>query len=149
MDHKPLYERYRPQRFEDFVGQPDVTRALRAMIQTGRLTGAALIHGPTGSGKTTLARITSRALGVDRFWDHHEIDAGECKIDTVRQFKLTVPAVADIADRLRQVGRAEGLNGRVDYAGLAARSERSHRQGLQLLEQEIAVHVAATTSAAL
>ena len=87
MDHKPLYERYRPQRFEDFVGQADVTRALRAMIQTGRLTGAALIYGPTGSGKTTLARIVSGALRVDRFWDHHEIDAGECKIDTVRELR--------------------------------------------------------------
>ncbi|MCZ7647769.1 MAG: DNA polymerase III subunit gamma/tau [Planctomycetota bacterium] len=54
--------RFRPQTFEDVVGQQVVTRALRHALKTGRLAQAYLLTGPRGVGKTSLARIFAKAL---------------------------------------------------------------------------------------
>jgi putative ATPase len=56
---KPLAERMRPNRFEDFVGQDEITapdRPLRRAIETDRLSSV-IFWGPPGSGKTTLAHL--------------------------------------------------------------------------------------------
>lgn len=55
----PLAERMRPNRFEDFVGQDEITapdRPLRRAIETDRLSSV-IFWGPPGSGKTTLAHL--------------------------------------------------------------------------------------------
>jgi Holliday junction DNA helicase RuvB len=58
----------RPQMLEDFVGQAEARANLRVFIQSARQRGEAmdhtLFHGPPGLGKTTLAQIMSRELGV-------------------------------------------------------------------------------------
>lgn len=58
----------RPQSFDEFVGQDALRRNLRVFIQAARTRGEALDHtlffGPPGLGKTTLAQIISRELGV-------------------------------------------------------------------------------------
>lgn len=54
--------RYRPQRFEDVVGQDHVVTALRNAIRLNRVTHAYLFSGTRGVGKTSLARIFAKAL---------------------------------------------------------------------------------------
>ncbi|MEY4984128.1 MAG: hypothetical protein RIR62_2394 [Pseudomonadota bacterium] len=58
----------RPQALEDFVGQAEARANLRVFIESARMRGEAmdhtLFHGPPGLGKTTLAQIMARELGV-------------------------------------------------------------------------------------
>jgi DNA polymerase-3 subunit gamma/tau len=57
-----LYRKYRPQSFEDVVGQERVVRTLRNAIEHDQLRQAYLFAGPRGTGKTSLARILAKAL---------------------------------------------------------------------------------------
>src|SRR5688572_11073130 len=62
MAFQVLARKWRPQRFDDVVGQQPVTRTLRNAIASGRIAHAFVFAGPRGSGKTTTARILARAL---------------------------------------------------------------------------------------
>jgi DNA polymerase III subunit gamma/tau len=58
--------RYRPQRFEDVVGQDHVVQALRNAIRLNRVTHAYLFSGTRGVGKTSMARIFAKCLNCVR-----------------------------------------------------------------------------------
>jgi DNA polymerase-3 subunit gamma/tau len=62
MSYQVLARKWRPQRFDDVVGQQAVTRTLRNALTSGRLAQAFVFGGPRGVGKTTTARILARAL---------------------------------------------------------------------------------------
>src|SRR5207237_4447051 len=62
MAYQVIARKWRPQRFDDVVGQQAVTRTLRNALASGRLAQAFVFAGPRGVGKTTTARILSRAL---------------------------------------------------------------------------------------
>ena len=62
MSYQVLARKYRPQRFDDVVGQEVVTRTLRNAIASGRIAHAFVFAGSRGCGKTTTARILARAL---------------------------------------------------------------------------------------
>lgn len=100
-----LYRTYRPQRFEDVIGQEAAVRTLRNAISTDRVAHAYLFTGTKGTGKTTLAKLLAKAMncvngptpdpcGVcesctsiadGRSMDVSEIDAASSrKIDDVR-----------------------------------------------------------------
>ena len=57
-----LYRRWRPQNFDDIVGQAHVVRTLKNAIAAGRVTHAYLFAGPRGTGKTSTARVLAKAL---------------------------------------------------------------------------------------
>ena len=57
-----LYRKYRPQDFDEVVGQEPVVRTLRNAIERGQVRQAYLFAGPRGTGKTSLARILAKAL---------------------------------------------------------------------------------------
>lgn len=57
-----LYRRYRPETFQEVIGQDHVTEPLRAALAANRVNHAYLFSGPRGCGKTTSARILARAL---------------------------------------------------------------------------------------
>jgi DNA polymerase-3 subunit gamma/tau len=62
MSYQVIARKWRPQRFDDVVGQQAVTRTLRNALVSGRLAQAFVFAGPRGVGKTTTARILARAL---------------------------------------------------------------------------------------
>ncbi len=62
MAYQVIARKYRPQRFEDVVGQDHVTRTLSQAIRLGRIAHAYLFCGPRGTGKTTMARIFAKCL---------------------------------------------------------------------------------------
>ena len=62
MAYEVLARKWRPQKFEDVVGQDHVVRTLKNAIAEKRVAQAYLFAGPRGTGKTTLARIFAKAL---------------------------------------------------------------------------------------
>ena len=62
MSYQVLARKWRPQVFNDVVGQKHITQTLQNAITSGRLAHAFLFSGPRGVGKTTTARILAKAL---------------------------------------------------------------------------------------
>lgn len=88
--HTSLYRKYRPQTFDDVLGQEEVVAFLRGAIESENVGHAYLFAGSRGTGKTSLARIFARALGVDE-QDMHEIDAASNNsVDDIRELREEV-----------------------------------------------------------
>ncbi len=85
-----LCEKYRPRVWDDFIGQEKIIRRVRALLARpsfGDGAGEALcICGPTGTGKTTLAQLMARQVGVKPgpAWNYTELDGEACTVDAVR-----------------------------------------------------------------
>ena len=61
-DRRVLYLRWRPQRFEDLVGQSHIAQTISNAIKAGRVSQGYLFTGTRGIGKTSAARIFAKAL---------------------------------------------------------------------------------------
>ncbi len=94
MSHLALYRKYRPASFADVRGQSDAVSYLESIAQSGRVPHAILLTGSRGIGKTTLARIFGKSLGIDAH-DIYEIDAASYrKVENMRELLndvLTLP----------------------------------------------------------
>jgi DNA polymerase-3 subunit gamma/tau len=66
MSYQVIARKWRPQRFDEVVGQLAVTRTLKNALASGRLAQAFVFAGPRGVGKTTTARILARALNCEK-----------------------------------------------------------------------------------
>ena len=66
MSYLVLARKYRPQTFEEVVGQSHVTTTLANAITSGRLAHAILFSGPRGTGKTTVARILAKTVNCEK-----------------------------------------------------------------------------------
>ncbi|MDD3214827.1 MAG: DNA polymerase III subunit gamma/tau, partial [Eubacteriales bacterium] len=62
MAYQALYRQWRPMKFEEVLGQEAVIRTLRRQVETGRIAHAYLFCGCRGTGKTSIAKIMSRAV---------------------------------------------------------------------------------------
>jgi DNA polymerase-3 subunit gamma/tau len=122
MSHIALARKWRPQRFEDVIGQRGVTETLKNAIATGRLAQSFIFAGPRGVGKTTTARILARALNCvtgptpepcgtcdacleiaeGRDMDVLEIDgATYTGVDAVREVIVEPLSIAPMRDRFK------------------------------------------------
>ena len=72
-----LYRRYRPETFEEVIGQEHVTGPLQQALRNQRINHAYLFSGPRGCGKTTSARILARCLNCEQ--GPTPTPCGQCK----------------------------------------------------------------------
>jgi DNA polymerase-3 subunit gamma/tau len=66
MSYQVLAQKYRPQTFEDVIGQETVTRTLKNSVRQGRVANAYIFCGPRGVGKTSVARLLSKTLNCEK-----------------------------------------------------------------------------------
>ena len=62
MNYQALYRMFRPQSFDDVVGQEHVTKTLRNAISKGKQSHAYIFSGPRGTGKTSIAKVFAKAI---------------------------------------------------------------------------------------
>ncbi|HEV8211892.1 MAG TPA: DNA polymerase III subunit gamma/tau [Vicinamibacterales bacterium] len=122
MSYQVIARKWRPQQFDDVVGQQAVTRTLRNALKSGRLAQAFVFAGPRGVGKTTTARILARAFNCEqgptgdpcgrceacreitdgRDMDVLEIDAAtHTGIDNVREVIISGLGIMPVRDRFK------------------------------------------------
>src|SRR3989338_9563039 len=91
--HQTLYREYRPATFDEVLGQEHVVKTLQSAIKNKKTAHAYLFSGGRGTGKTTVARILARALGVTDS-DLYEIDAASnTGVDNIRELREGVNVV--------------------------------------------------------
>jgi len=82
-----LYRKYRPEHFDDVIGQDHIVKAISGALHAGKIAHAYLLCGPRGTGKTTIARIIAHSLGSS-VNDIYEMDAASNRgIDDVRDIR--------------------------------------------------------------
>jgi len=122
MSYQVLARKWRPQQFDDVIGQPAVTRTLGNAIKTGRIAQSFVFAGPRGVGKTTTARILARALSCEkgptanpcgacdacreiaegRDIDVLEIDAAtHTQVDNIREVIVSNLSIAPVRNRYK------------------------------------------------
>jgi DNA polymerase III subunit gamma/tau len=122
VSYQVLARKWRPQQFDDVIGQPAVTRTLANAIKSGRIAQSFVFAGPRGVGKTTTARILARALNCDtgptadpcgtcdacreitegRDIDVMEIDAAtHTQIDNVREVIISGLSIMPVRNRYK------------------------------------------------
>lgn len=80
-----LYQKYRPETFEDVVGIDTTIKALQSSLKKKNHSHVYLLSGPPGTGKTTIARIAAKELGASEM-DIREINTSSARgIDTARE----------------------------------------------------------------
>ena len=76
--HKALYRSYRPQNFEDVVGQEHIIRTLKNQIENNNVGHAYLFSGTRGTGKTSTAKIFARAVNCEN--SINQEPCNECEV---------------------------------------------------------------------
>jgi DNA polymerase-3 subunit gamma/tau len=85
-----LYRKYRPETFDEVIGQDHIVKAIGGSLKAGKVAHAYLLCGPRGTGKTTVARIIAHELGSS-VNDIYELDAASNRgIDDVRSIRDSV-----------------------------------------------------------
>lgn len=121
MKHIALYRAWRPQSFQDMVGQQHIIQTLQNAIREQRVSHAYLFSGPRGAGKTTTAKVLAKAVNCER--GPAPEPCNEC--ESCR--RITAGAVMDVqeidAASNRGVEEIRDLREKVKYAPTEVRQK--------------------------
>src|SRR5436190_532670 len=145
-----IARRYRPQSFDELVGQEHVARALQLAISSGRVGHAYLFTGARGVGKTSAARILAKALlkTLEEPPEHVKFIFATTEpqkipitiLSRCQRFDFAGVSSAAIQARLAQIAAAEGVAVEPEALQiLASRAAGSMRDSQSLLEQLLAM----------
>ena len=95
-----LYKKYRPQTVADVVGQPEAVKVVSGWIKADNIPHAILFEGPSGVGKTTLARCLARELGAEGVLNYREMN-----VAVERGVSMVEDLVEDVANNLTDGNR--------------------------------------------
>lgn len=114
-----LYRTWRPQRFDEVVGQQAVVRTLKNALRANRLAHAYLFAGPRGTGKTSLAKILAKAVNCE-----HSVDGEPCN-SCAACIGITQGSIVDVVEMdaasNRGVDEIRSVLEQVRYAPTAVR----------------------------
>lgn len=99
-----LTEKYRPQEFDDIIGQPNAVALLKAFVEEDRVPHVLLLTGPSGCGKTTAGRVLRKHLGCTKDPDYREINMADDRgIDTIRAINSRINTTGFNSSKTRMI----------------------------------------------
>lgn len=119
--HLALYRRYRPDSFEEVIGQDHVTKPLMRAIENNKVNHAYLFSGPRGCGKTTSARILARCLNCEQGPTAHPCGVCQSCVDLATGGPGSIDVIEIDAASHGGVDDARELRERAFFAPVASR----------------------------
>lgn len=123
MGYEVLARKWRPQTFDDVIGQEHITRTLKKAVESSRLSHAYLFSGPRGCGKTSTARILAKVINCRRLKGGNPCD--ECEscvgvrtgrnLDVMEIDGASHTGVAEVRDLQESIGYAPSQNANKIY----------------------------------
>ena len=118
-DYLVLARKWRPQVFEDVVGQESVVRTLQNAVDQGRIAHAYLFGGPRGVGKTSVARILAKALNCEKGPTARPCQACTCCREITDGISLDVQEIDGASNR--GIDEVRELRENVKFSPLSGR----------------------------
>lgn len=90
--YQALYRKYRPNKFQEIVGQKAIVKILQNSIETGKISHAYLFYGPRGTGKTSMAKLFAKTINCN------DLNSGEACLQCTSCREIIEKECVDIVE---------------------------------------------------